>query len=252
MSVLALIPARSGSKGIPGKNLRTLGGKTLIQLAVECALEADCHPVVSTDIPELLELPPPECLYDICPILRPHTLAQDDTPMIDVVKHALEQIPGPPDQIIVLVQPTQPFRTPAHVKQAIELLQSSGADSVVSVVELPRTHSPNVQMSIDEEAGDLWPWRYDWDSLPACRQEHELTYIRDGTVYAFWRKTVEQYGTIYGNDVRPLIIPPDESCELDTESDWDAVWQRYYRKLHHHADKLEKCPTCGMCTWVRA
>lgn len=224
MSVLALIPARSGSKGIPGKNLRSVGGRTLIQRAIITAVQAGVWPVyVSTDIAQ------EEWQRDLVEayhINRPAELAQDDTPMIDVVKHALEQVPGPEDQIIVLLQPTQPLRTPAHVRMAIALLQDTQADSVVSVVELPQTHSPDMTARVIN--GRLAPWGCCATELwpLARRQDAETALKRDGTVYAFWRRTVATHGTIYGQDVRPLIIPPEETCELDTESDWAALEAR--------------------------
>lgn len=260
MSVLALIPARAGSKGMPGKNLRTLGGKTLIQLAVDCAIRAGTHPVVTTDLAGVEYLLYESCEVPVQPcreLRRPAELAQDDTPMIAVVQHALEQIPGPPEQVILLVQPTQPFRTPEHLRKAVQLLRETQADSVVSVVELPRSHSPEFACHIMDRqlygiqhSEDGWGC-YSLSQQPTRRQDAWPTYRRDGTVYAFWRKTVEQHGTIYGQDVRPLIIPADESCELDTEADWDVLWQRYWRRQHHAGARLESCPTCGMHTWVR-
>lgn len=239
MSVLALIPARSGSKGIPNKNLRTLGGKTLIQHAVDCARAAGIERVcVSTDIGGL---DPYELGADI--LHRPAELASDTAPMIDVVRHFLSEaallytatLPawtGKPvaqtlaEQIIVLLQPTQPLRRPEHVQRAIALLHESGADSVVSVVPLPLTHHPFAQFL--NIGGRLVTWsEIPWSALSVCRQGHEPTYIRDGTVYAFWRKTVAQHGTIYGQDVRPLIIDPADSCELDTEQDWMDLERRW-------------------------
>lgn len=235
MSAIALIPARSGSKGIPGKNFRCLGGKPLFLHAVECARSAGCHPVVSSNE---LRFATPRIQYlehtiEAFALPRPAALAQDDSPMIDVVKHALSEIPGPPEQIIVLLQPTQPFRSPTHVQMAIHILQESGADSVVSVTPLPLTHNASVQLAIDD--GWLYPnddqYGHDkWGQFSrgwTRRQQMNQTYIRDGTAYAFWRKTVEQYGTIYGQTVKPLIIPPEDTCELDTEADWAEVERRW-------------------------
>jgi CMP-N,N'-diacetyllegionaminic acid synthase len=208
--------------------MRTLGGKTLVRLAVECAMDAECEPVVSTDIPELLQWPPPDDL-----LARPRALAQDDTPMFDVVAHAVKELGLNDSDIVVLLQPTAPFRTPAHIQSAIRLLRETRADSVVSVVELPRTHSPEFVVRKYEVFGERG-WRIapecGWRSLPACRQDVEPAYIRDGTVYAFPVKTLRS-GTIYGQDARPLIIPPEESCELDTEADWAEV-ERCWRERH--------------------
>jgi CMP-N-acetylneuraminic acid synthetase len=110
-------------------------------------------------------------------------------------------------------------------------LQDTGADSVVSVVPLPLTHAAAFQVRIDRHgrawpAGDL-PY---WDGVPTRRQEAFQPYRRDGTVYAFRRSTVDDHGTIYGQDVRPLILEPHETCELDTEADWAAVQARWERE----------------------
>lgn len=234
MSVLALVPARKGSKGCPGKNWRLLGGRSLLSHAINCGREAGCEVAVTTDgviecawLGGFVDAEPPWPAW-FHEIKRPAKLAQDDTPMIDVVKHALSEIPGPPDQIIVLLQPTQPFRTPAHVKAAIELLQTSGADSVVSVVELPKTHNAGVQCWIRPDGRlDTVLGLRSWDGLPGRRQEMPTHYIRDGTVYCFTRSTVERHGTIYGRNVLPLIIPPDETCELDTIEQWNDVERRW-------------------------
>jgi CMP-N,N'-diacetyllegionaminic acid synthase len=193
---------------------------------VRCAREAGIparYVFVSTDA-EIPDEPVLDIAYNVKQ--RPAELAQDDTPMPAVVQHALQQIPGQPDDIIVLLQPTQPLRKPEHVQAAIALLRESGADSVVSVVALPKTHSPSMQSVM--ESGRLWP--YLPQGYPASRQQCIQTYIRDGTVYAFWRKTVDQHGTIYGQDVRPLIIPPEDTCELDTEADWAALEARWKAK----------------------
>jgi CMP-N,N'-diacetyllegionaminic acid synthase len=228
MSVLALIPARSGSKGIPRKNFRMLGDRTLVGWAAKVAREAGIERrIVSTD-EERPDVPISRVAGGVEWLERPAELCQDDTPMIAVVQHALEQIPGPDDQIIVLLQPTQPLRTVAHVQTAIARLRETQADSVVGVVELPKTHSPDLTCKI--EGGRLWSW---WEEplwkvarqIPT-RQQAESAYMRDGTVYAFWRRTAAR-GTLYGSDVRPLIIPPDESCELDTMEHWHALEARF-------------------------
>jgi len=235
MSVVALIPARSGSKGIKDKNFKPMAGRSLMNRAIDLCNELRgtlSDYVVSSDVNweanTRVFADEPAWRYGRF-LLRPPELAQDDTPMIDVVKHALSCIPGLPEDIWVLLQPTQPFRTPAHVRAAIALLRETGADSVVSVVELPRTHSPELVMGMED--GRLLPWlslvnRADW-AQPSRRQDAIRAFMRDGTVYAFWRKTVEKHGTIYGQDVRPVLIPPGETCELDTEADWAEAERRW-------------------------
>lgn len=226
MSVLALVPARSGSKGCPGKNLRKLGGQSLLCRATTCAQAVADMVIVSTDIIGACDEVGDLSHVYIC--ARPPELAQDDTSMVDVVKHVLglqftdrwgnsAHVYGDsPDDIWLIVQPTQPFRQPKHLRAAIELLEQTGADSVVSVVEAP---SPDKLCRIVD--GRL--------VIPSTerRQDAKPAYKRDGTVYAFRRRTVDTYQNIYGQDVRPLIIPAEESCELDTEQDWQDVERRW-------------------------
>ena len=220
---LAIVPARSGSKGIPGKNFKSFhgcGGIQLWERALNCAILARCQPIVSSDA----DLGKADYI-----LRRPPELAQDDTPMVDVVRHVLEQIPGPPDQPIVLLQPTQPLREPKHITQALALLTPEW-DSVVSVVELPQTQSPDSLLRIDGDR--LWPavvGDYGPDYLyeqVTRRQDATTAFMRDGTCYAFHRRTVERHGNIYGHRSRPLIIPASETQSLDTPEDWAEAERR--------------------------
>ena len=257
MNALAIVPARVGSKGIPRKNFTPLAGSEGSGLAssptgraVWCAVLAGIERIrISTDHAETLENrgfgPSPE-YRTIWAFRRPAHLAQDDTPMIAVVQHALEQIQGPPDQIVVLLQPTQVLRTPAHVQRAIALLEETSADSVVSVVELPQTHSPDLALAIrpigDEDIG-LTPWLKehavgpDWGQRRTRRQAARPAYIADGTVYAFWRRTVTQYETIYGDWVVPMVMDPAETCALDTPADWAEAERRLKERKERDADR---------------
>jgi CMP-N,N'-diacetyllegionaminic acid synthase len=238
MSIIALIPARSGSKGIQGKNFRELGGLSCVELAIDCAQLSGVQRVcVSTDAGVSAYTFRGAHGCDIQHIDRPPELAQDDTPMIAVVQHALEQIPGHPDDIICLLQPTAVFRTPARVREAIQLLRDTPkAESVVSVVAVPSTHHPEMLMSIEGGVLESAIERY-FDcggphavlDFPPRRQDVLPVYKRDGTVYAFYRATIEKRGTLYANCAIPLILEPHETCELDTELQWAEVQARWER-----------------------
>lgn len=227
MGVLAIVPARAGSKGIPDKNFRPLaGGLSAVDLALRCARLAGIpsHDIyLSTDAgyPEELALTQIACRL----LPRPPELAQDDTPMIAVIRDVLARIPGPPDQIIVLLQPTQPLRRPDHVGDAIRVLEDTGADSVVSVVALPVTHSPDLVCEITP-SGNLVRWGGGWWGHCSTRQQAKPAYLRDGTVYAFRRRNLDGAMDFYGVRVRPLIIPAAETCPLDTSNDWLAAERR--------------------------
>jgi CMP-N-acetylneuraminic acid synthetase len=216
------VPARGGSKGVPGKNVRPLAGQTLLEYTAAAARASGVitRMILSTDSDAIAEAGRRAALE--VPFLRPASLAQDDTPMLPVILHALDAVEADawsPD-IVVLLQPTSPLRRPEHIRDAIRLLRETGADSVVTVVEVPRHLSPDYVMRID--GGVLRPFLPEGVRV-VRRQDARLAYSRDGTVYAFRRDTVERFGSIYGEDCRPLILSAAESLSIDSPADWDAA-----------------------------
>jgi CMP-N,N'-diacetyllegionaminic acid synthase len=218
--VLGLVPARGGSKGLPGKNIRLLAGRPLLDYTARAARESGVldRIVLSTDSDTIADAGRRAGLE--VPFMRPSPLAQDDTPMLAVIKHAITALAeeGWAPEIVVLLQPTSPLRRPAHVRDAVTLLRETRADSVVTVVELPRHLSPDYVMTIDN--GRLRPFLAEGARITR-RQDARPAYSRDGTVYAFWRATIERYGGIYGDDCRPLLVDPSESLSIDSAADWD-------------------------------
>jgi CMP-N,N'-diacetyllegionaminic acid synthase len=223
--VLGLIPARGGSKGVPGKNVRLLGGKPLVAHAAAVARESGVidRVLLSTDDVDIADAGRRAGL-DV-PFLRPASLAADDTPMLPVIQHAVAALGdmGWDAEIVVLLQPTSPLRTAAHIRAAVALLRQTGADSVVTVVEVPRHLSPDYVMRIDE--GRLRPFLPEGARVTR-RQDARAAYSRDGTVYACWRRTLDRFGDIYGNDCRPLVIDAAESLSIDSPADWDEAERR--------------------------
>jgi CMP-N,N'-diacetyllegionaminic acid synthase len=220
--VLGLVPARGGSKGVPGKNVRALAGRTLLEYTAAAARESGVldRVVLSTDSEEVADAGRRAGL-DV-PFLRPAAIAGDDTPMLPVVQHAVAALAGSgwiPD-LIVLLQPTSPLRRAAHVRDAVTMLRTTGADSVVSVVEIPRHLSPDYVMRIDE--GVLRPFLPDGARVTR-RQDARAAYAREGTVYAFRRAALERFGSIYGEDCRPLVLDPADSLSIDSPADWAAA-----------------------------
>jgi len=220
--VLGLVPARGGSKGVPGKNVRPLAGRTLLEYTARAARESGVidRIVLSTDSAEIADAGRRAGLE--VPFIRPASLAADDTPMVPVIMHALSEIEryGWSPDIIVLLQPTSPLRRPQHVRDAVNALRESTADSVVTVVEVPRHLSPDYVMRIDD--GRLQPFLPEGTGITR-RQDARPAYSRDGTVYAFRRSTLERFGGIYGDDCRPLLIDANESLSIDSPADWDAA-----------------------------
>ncbi len=205
---IALIPARLGSQGIPGKNFELLDSVSPVSRAVTVCLAAGIQPHVSCNAPNPDKWP--------FWVRRPDELAQDYTPMREVIQHFLSVVPGPDDEIILLVQPTQPLREPKHLREALALMEK-GAVSVASVVETESVQ----KLYTPSQANFLLPF-----AIPSeRRQDSRPTYRADGTVYAFRRNhNFTAYPLAY--HARALIIPSTESAALDTPLDWEIATLR--------------------------
>jgi len=223
--VLAIVPARGGSKGVPGKNVRMLAGRTLLDYAALAARNSGVidRIVLSTDSDEIADAGRRAGLE--VPFMRPAVLAQDDTPMLPVIQHAIDSLAaeGWATDLIVLLQPTSPLRRPSHVRDAVKMLQDSKADSVVTVTEVPRHLSPDYVMRLDD--GVLRPFLDDGARVTR-RQDARPAYSREGTVYAFWRATVERFGNIYGERCQPLMVDAADSLSIDSPADWAEAERR--------------------------
>jgi CMP-N,N'-diacetyllegionaminic acid synthase len=223
--VLAIVPARGGSKGVPGKNVRKLAGRTLLDYTALAARDSGVidRIVLSTDSDEIADAGR-QAGMDV-PFMRPAALAQDDTPMLPVVQHAIESLAaqGWTTDVIVLLQPTSPLRQPSHVRDAVKMLHESTADSVVTVIEVPRHLSPDYVMRIDD--GVLRPF-LDEGARVTRRQDARPAYSREGTVYACWRATLERFGNIYGERCQPLMLDAADSLSIDSPADWAEAERR--------------------------
>ena len=218
MKTLAVVPARAGSKGIPGKNKRVFCGKPLVSWAIECGQRTCSAVAVTTDDPDVIDIADQ---YGLEPIVRPEDLAQDDTPMLDVLRHVLACYEPRLPEVVVLLQPTQPLRTDEQILRALSLLsQRKTADSVVSVVQVPPHMCPDYAVRI--EANQL---RLQTNAVR--RQDCRPAYYRDGTVYAM-RSELLARGAMYGRSL-PMVLDADESVTIDTERDWrraESLWRR--------------------------
>ena len=220
--VLGIIPARGGSKGIPNKNIRLLAGHPLMGYTADVARTSGIidRLILSTDSQEIAKVG--QSLGIEVPFIRPSELAQDDTPMQPVVEHAVMELErkGWSPALVVLLQPTAPLRKPYHLVEAISLLETTGCDSVVSVVEIPKHFSPHYLMKILD--GRLLNFLPEGQKITR-RQDVVPAYSRDGAIYAIRRDVLMIEHTLYGKDCRPLIIPTEESVNLDTLEDWERA-----------------------------
>ena len=216
--VLGLVPARGGSKEVPRKNIRPIHGRSLLEYTARAAIESGVldRVVLSTDSEEIADAGRQAGLE--VPFLRPMSIAADDTPMLPVIKHALATLAaaGWSAEILVLLQPTSPLRRPDHIRNAVRLLRETNADSVVSVIQLPLEHSPDYVMRI--EAGALKPFLPEGIRITR-RQDARPAFAREGTVYACWRRTIERFDSIYGDDCRPLAIDAADSLSINSLTD---------------------------------
>src|SRR5919199_3846650 len=210
---LGLIPARGGSKGIPGKNLTPLCGRPLLAWTVgaACAARSLDRVVVSTDCEEIAATAR-ELGADV--LERPAELARDATPMRDVLLHAIEQLGRP--EVLVLLQPTSPLRRAHHVDEAVGLLRETGADCVVSVVEVPHRYRPGSLMALEgDRIVPLGP-------VPATRHEKPVVYARNGPAVLALR--AQRIGDdLYGGDLRAHPMEPRDSIDVDGPFDLEVA-----------------------------
>jgi CMP-N-acetylneuraminic acid synthetase len=214
--IIAIIPARGGSKKIPRKNIKLLCGKPLIAYTIMTAKKSKYldNLYVSTEDEEIAEI---SRRYSVEVIERPKELAKDETPTIDVIFHVLDNLKGKnynPD-IVVLLQPTSPLRKAEDIDNAIGLFLSNDYESVVSVCEME--HPPYWSFKIEEGyLKSLFDKRY----LRMRRQDLEKVYIPNGAIFISRVQTLYKYKSFYCNHIIPYIMPIERSVDIDNELDF--------------------------------
>ena len=213
LSTLAIIPARAGSKGILGKNKALICGKPLISWTIAAAKAARSldEIVVSTDDEEIADIA--VSMGVNVPFLRPTELAQDDTPGIEPVLHALSLMPD--FDSAVLLQPTSPLRNPDDIDAIIDLARARRATSVVSVCETKEPIQWNFTIQAD---GSLKPL-FDGDSIQR-RQDAQTTYTLNGALYYFELPWFLKGKKFLDDKTRGFLMPPERSIDIDTDFDW--------------------------------
>ena len=220
MRVLGIVTARGGSKGVPRKNIRMLGGKPLIAWTADAARAATrlARTVVSTEDDEIAKVAREVGLE--VPVMRPVELALDATPSLPVVQHmvrALEEM-GDRYDAICLLQPTSPFRRPSEIDGCLALLESSRADSVVSVLPIPVDHHPYWAYLVGDDGalrlatGEAAPTTRRQDLPPAVH--------RNGSVYAMRRDVLIEGNSLYGARTVGFAVDAARSVNIDTLADW--------------------------------
>ncbi len=230
--VLALIPARGGSKGIPRKNIRDFGGAPLIAWSIAAALRAETvtRVIVSTDDEEIAAVAREWGAET--PFLRPAELAQDDTTDYPVFRHALDWLAAHENyrpEVVVQLRPTSPVRPIHLVDDAVKLLlEHPFADCVRGVV--PSGQNPFKMWTLDPESGRMLPLlRVEGAAEPynAPRQNLPKTYWQTGHIDAIRAETILNKSSLTGDVILPLMIDPRYTVDIDTPADWE----RYERLL---------------------
>ncbi len=221
MPILALIPARGGSKGVPRKNIRLLAGKPLLAYSIAAAMGSrySLRPVVSTDDQEIAAVAR-EYGADV-PFLRPPELAQDLTPMVPVVEHAIrfmEEQDGLVYDPIVLLQPTSPLREPRHIDGALEKFFDTAADSIIAVREAPGYWFQLLYLDSDRVRWVLPEMALKYQT----RQEGPVAYEECGGIYVTRRRLIMEDHKIVGGDIRAVVMEEEATIDVDTE--WD-LWR---------------------------
>lgn len=216
-SVLAVVTARGGSKGVPGKNLRSLGGRPLIAWTIEAALAAECvtRVVVSTDTPDIAEAA--RSLGADVPFKRPAELATDAATSSDVIAHALSECPG--YDVVLLLQPTSPLRTAFDIDSAFSQMQAAAAEGCVSVSEVEK--SPWLMFRLGE-TGHLERLLLPWPG-GMRRQDLPMAYVLNGAMYFTAVEAFKSTGQLVANTAIGYVLPVDRAIDIDTLDDFDRA-----------------------------
>lgn len=223
--ILAVVPARGGSKGIKLKNLRTIRGRPLVAIAGDVARavpEIDRR-VVSTDHPDIAAVARSAALD--APFMRPESISGDRIADWDVLKHALEAteaVDGLRYDVVVMLQPTSPLREPAHVAGTLRMLVEGGWDSVWTVSQTDSKGHPLKQLVIGDGALDYWDAR---GAQIIARQQLTPVYHRNGIAYAITRDCLLEQKSIKGRRCGAFVVE-GEHISIDTE--WDIALIEFF------------------------
>ncbi len=218
MRILALILARGGSKRLPGKNIRLLGGRPLIGWSIDTGklIPEVCDILVSTDDPKIQDVA--KGLGAYTPWLRPKELSADNSSSVDAALHALDWYESKHGVVdgLLLLQPTSPFRRIEKIKEGVELFSTHKCDSVLGVS--PTHAHPKWTFTIENNI--LSPFLSD-HGLNTRSQDLESAYIVNGSFYLISPDALRQEKSFFIEGALPLVIDSSiESLDIDTEQDW--------------------------------
>lgn len=218
-NILAVIPARGGSKGIPNKNIIEIGGFPLIAHTIKSAKRSRLisHLIVSTDSKKIASIA--EEYGAVVPFIRPEDLSTDSALTVDVLRHAIQHEEtrlALRFDYVVLLQPTTPLKSELDIDGAIGVLVGDeDCDTAVTVVDVGANHPARMYQIENDRLTSVI--REETPMMP--RQELPPVYIRNGAVYAFRRNVIDKYSAILGEKIKPYIMPSERSINIDGPTD---------------------------------
>ncbi|MCE9582274.1 MAG: acylneuraminate cytidylyltransferase family protein [Planctomycetes bacterium] len=219
LTVLGVITARGGSRGVPRKNLRPLAGRPLIAWTIAAATNSRLltRTIVSTDDAEIARVAR-ECGGEV-PFLRPAELASDTAKTLPTLVHALESVeataPRRYDYVLTL-QPTSPFRTAEDIDAIIRLVEAGRPPSAASVSSAAGSHPLKAKRIVDGNLVDYFAEHPEPEGVP--RQALPEAYLRNGALY-ITRRDVLLAGSLYGGTTRAYLMPAERSLDINSELD---------------------------------
>ncbi len=203
-----------------------MNSRPLIEYTFETAIESKklSRVILSTDTSDIVD-----CALRFrieIPFIRPAEFSTDTSPANEYIYHCLDFLAENEDyapEVIVILQPTSPFRNASDIDSCIDLLLESECDSVVSVTELNNKYNPEWQFIINSKG---WLHSYtnsSWNKIIPRRQDLVPTYTRNGAVYTFWRSSFLKNKNIYGKKIIPYIMPTQRSVNIDDMKDWERA-----------------------------
>jgi len=228
LKVLAVITARSGSKGLPGKNLRLLNGRPLIGHTIDAARASRAFDrlIASTDDEAIAA--GARFLRCEVPFMRPAEFSRDETPHLPVMQHAVQWLREheryEPDAVMIL-QPTSPLRRPSDIRESIALLERSGADSVVSVSEVPPHYNPMRTLRVDSDGfATLFVTGEPVRRRINRRQDMPTAWTMNGAIYLFRTHVLgSPEPNLYGERTAAYVMPHEFGLSIDSLDDWNDV-----------------------------
>lgn len=228
--ILGVITARGGSKGIPRKNIKDLCGKPLIAYSVLAAKNSRylTRCIVSSDDQKIIETA--KQFGADAPFVRPNKLSQDQSGSLEVIQHALTWLQDNANEkydYVMILQPTSPLRTAADIDEAVQKIVDSGADSVMSMVELPDFSLKKLKKIEDDV---ILPLVEDEGNSSIGRQELSKVYKRNCAIYLTKTETIMR-GDLFGQVSRPLIMSREHSVDINEPADFDLAefWMKKFK-----------------------